>query len=101
MKNNSYLCSVNKKRERYKEQNRQNNSQLAEPVRHVKEKDASLIELGKYFYTLSQLVFGGVVLSVLLDFSDRKFLALILGLMAVIAFALMGWVLVKSGNIKN
>lgn len=78
----------------------QMNSQLEAVTERPKEKDSNLIELGKYFYTLSHLVFGGVVLVILLDFSDRKLLALVYGLLAVAMFAVMGWSLIRKGNLK-
>ena len=91
---------MNTRRERNKEQNRQINTQMSIPAKQTKEKDTNFIELGKYFYTLSHLVFGGVVIAILLDFSDRKFLMLIYGALAVVTFAIMGWFLIRKGNIK-
>ena len=63
-----------------------------------KEKNESLIELGKYFYNLSGLVFGGVILTILLDFKEDKVPLLFAGLIAMVLTAMAGWVLIKRGN---
>lgn len=60
--------------------------------------DEGLKELGRYFYSLSQLVCGGTVLTVLLDYTKEKALTLVLGMLAVVAFAIVGWMLIKRGN---
>ena len=63
-----------------------------------KEKNNNLIELGKYFYNLSSLVFGGVILAVLLDFEEDKLPLLLAGFVAMILTAITGWLLIKRGN---
>lgn len=47
-------------------------------------------ELGKYFLDLSKLVFGGIVLSQILDMTENKMLILLFGTGAVIIFAIIG-----------
>lgn len=53
-------------------------------------------ELGKYFIDISKLVFGGVVLSQVLNISQNKILIIALGLMASIIFALIGFMILKK-----
>ncbi len=55
-------------------------------------------ELGKYLIDISKLVFGGVVLSQVLNISQNKVLIIILGLMASTMFALIGFTLLRKRN---
>ena len=74
---------MSKRREKNKPQNTLNR-QLEQPGVKEKEKNESLIELGKYFYNLSGLVFGGVILTILLDFKEDKVPLLFAGLIAMV-----------------
>lgn len=77
------------------------NSQLEAVTERPKEKDSNLIELGKLFYNLASLVFGGAILTVLLDYEDRKFPVLVSSVLFMVTLALVGWTLIRRGNIKK
>ena len=91
------------RREKNKPTKPQVNQQLESVVsiQREKEKDENLIELGKFFYTLASLVFGGAILAVLLDYQDRKFPVLVSSILFMIILVLMGWTLIRRGNIKK
>jgi hypothetical protein len=77
------------------------NSQLEAVTERPMEKDPNLIELGKLFYTLASLVFGGAILTVLLDYEDRKFPILVSSILFMVILVLVGWTLIRRGNIKK
>lgn len=81
----------------------QTNKQLAvqQETAPSREKDENLIELGKFFYGLAQLVFGGGVLVILLDYDKDKVPMLMMAFLALFSFAFLGWILVKRGNNKK
>jgi hypothetical protein len=70
-------------------------------LQEEKTKDENLIELGKFFYTLASLVFGGAILAVLLDYQDRKFPVLVSSILFMVILVLIGWTLIRRGNIKK
>ena len=62
----------------------------------------NLIELGKLFYDLGKLVFGGDVLTILLDYRDDKTALLVVGVVVMVLCFVLGWILIARGNrIKN
>lgn len=75
------------------------NKQLEQ--REVKEKDESLILLGKFFYSLSGITCAGIVLVILNDFDVNKVEILSWATIAMMLLAILGWLLVKRGNIKK
>ncbi len=58
-------------------------------------------ELGKYFIDISKLIFGGVVLSQIISISENKNLVLILGIIAAIFFAIIGFIVIKERRNKK
>ena len=54
-------------------------------------------ELGNYFIDISKLVFGGSVLSAILEIKDvSNILVLFLGTTATIIFAILGFLILKN-----
>ena len=80
----------------------QTNKQLAvqQETALSREKDENLIELGKFFYGLAQLVFGGGVLGIVLDFVPEKVLDLVLSFVGTVMLAVTAWIFIKLGNKK-
>ncbi len=98
---------MTRRRERAKAQNTMNKQlQAAAPVEtpavrpaaSTTEKDEALMQLGKYFFGLSQLTFGGAVLTTVLDFESEKVSILLNGLWSTAALAAFGYTLVKYGT---
>ena len=58
-----------------------------------------MIQLGKFFFNLAQLVFGGIILTYLLEDKQDKAIIMLLAISAIILFLILGWLLVKRGNI--
>ena len=58
------------------------------------------MQLCKYFFGLSQLVFGGGVLGVVFDFSPEKAIDLAVSLVVTAMLATFGWALIKRSNRK-
>ncbi|MDR2449782.1 MAG: hypothetical protein LBD52_07475 [Prevotellaceae bacterium] len=54
-------------------------------------------KLGDFFVDIAKLVFGGVVLSVILDFEMNKTVVLLSGIVATAAIAYIGFKLYKGG----
>lgn len=77
------------------------NKQLEQPEVREKEKNESLIELGKLCYSTAQLIFGSSVLNYILDFNSEKVPTLIGGLVVMLFFIYLGWGFIKRGNIKK
>ncbi|MDD2954282.1 MAG: hypothetical protein PHC95_14210 [Parabacteroides sp.] len=48
-------------------------------------------KLGDFFIDIAKLVFAGVVLSTLLDFTEDKVLILILGIVSTVIMLIMGF----------
>lgn len=92
---------MTRRREKNKPQP-QTNKQLAvqQETAPSREKDENLIELGKFFYSLAQLVFGGGVLGIVLDFVPEKVLDLVLSFVGTVMLAVTAWVFIKLGNKK-
>lgn len=92
---------MTRRREKNKPQP-QTNKQLAvqQETAPSREKDENLIELGKFFYGLAQLVFGGGVLGIVLDFVPEKVLDLVLSFVGTVMLAVTAWVFIKLGNKK-
>ena len=55
-------------------------------------------ELGKYFVDISKLVFGGVVLSQILNVTENKTILIVLGITASVIFALLGFIILNRTN---
>ena len=53
-------------------------------------------KLGDFFIDIAKLVFGGVVLSTLLDITSDKLLVLLLGIGATIGLMLLGFKFYKN-----
>lgn len=87
------------RRDKQKAQRAQLNKQLEPTEVKPKEKDEAMIQLGKFFFNLAQLVFGGVILTNIFEMeygtSDKIFVASI----AILLFVVLGWILIKRGNI--
>lgn len=93
---------MSKRREKAKPQNTLN-SQL-EAIQYAnrpKEKNDSTIQLGKFFYSLAGMTYAGVILAVMMDFEVEKVNTLCWGTIATILLAVLGWYLVKIGNVKR
>ena len=92
---------MTRRREKNKPQP-QTNKQLAvqQETALSREKDENLIELGKFFYGLAQLVFGGGVLGIVLDFVPEKVLDLVLSFVGTVMLAVTAWIFIKLGNKK-
>ena len=71
----------------------------AEMMTHTREKNEPMIQLGKFFFNLAQLVFGGIILTYLLEDKQDKALIMLLAVSAIILFLILGWLLIKRGNI--
>ena len=65
-----------------------------------KERKEQVVELGKFFIDLAKLIFGGVILTVLLDYSSYKMSLLIAGLVALFMFVTLGYQIIRYGNSK-
>ena len=67
----------------------------------VKEKNEGLIQLGKFFYSLSGLTYAGVVLNYIIHFDKDEIVILYIGALAMAVLAITAWILVKRGNIRK
>ena len=88
------------RRERAKAQRTQLNKQLETHKKRQDEKNDNLIELGKYFYTLSSLTFGGAILTVLLEYEEERKSTLLASIIVMTIFGIIGWLLIQRGNLK-
>ena len=53
-------------------------------------------EIGKFFVDIAKLVFGGVVLSTILEIDIKnKIIVLLIGCAVTIAFAILGFIIIK------
>ena len=75
------------------------NRQLEMPME--KERNDNLIQLGKFFYSLSGLTYAGVILTKVIDFRYGDTEMLYWGVIATILLAVLAWFFVKFGNIKR
>ena len=64
-------------------------------------KGETTIENGKYLLDLSKLVFGGVILTVIVETQEFMNTLVGAGLIATVLFYLLGILLVKIGNNKK
>lgn len=58
-------------------------------------------QLATYLIDISKLVFGGVVLSQILEISENSKLILIIGIMAGMAFAVVGFLILYYASKKE
>ena len=92
---------MSKRREKNKPQQPQLNKQLEpQKIAPPKERNESLVELGRFFYDLGKLVFGSDVLTILLNYDDYKSDLLIVGIVVMVLCFILGWILIKRGNKK-
>ena len=98
----SYLMRIfamTKRRERAKAQGQlAANVQLAQAGKKTKERREHVVELGKFFIDLAKLVFGGVVLTILLDYESYKLPLFYTGIVVLVLFVELGYQLIKYGN---
>ncbi len=66
----------------------------------VKEKNESLIELGKLCYSVVGMTYAGVILKVLLEDNILDETPLWWGAAVIVIFTILGWILIKRGNVK-
>lgn len=57
-----------------------------------------IVELGKFFIDIAKLIFGGVILTILLDYRDYKMPLLISGLLTLVFFVILGTMIIKKAN---
>ena len=88
------------RRERAKAQNLQLNKQLESKVTMPKERREQVVELGKFFIDLAKLIFGGVILTVLLDYRSYKMPLLSAGLVSLAMLVILGYQIIRFGNKK-
>ena len=97
----SYLMRIfamTKRRERAKAQRQQHNLQLAQTEKKTEKRREHVVELGKFFIDLAKLVFGGVVLTILLDYESYKLPLFYTGIVVLVLFVELGYQLIKYGN---
>ena len=57
-----------------------------------------IVELGKFFIDIAKLIFGGVILTILLDYRDYKMPLLVSGLITLVFFVILGTMIIKKAN---
>ena len=77
------------------------NRQLEQLVVKEKEKNENQIQLGKFFYSIAGMTYAGSVLALVMEHESYKADDLIKGILATLLFGVIGWYLVKAGNIKR
>ena len=92
---------MNSRRDKAKKQNTALNKQL-ETVGVVQgqNENKTIIELGEFFIDLAKLVFGGVILTVLLDYREYKMPLLVSGMVFIVSFVIFGLILIDNGRKK-
>ena len=65
-----------------------------------KERKEQVVELGKFFIDLAKLIFGGVILTVLLDYQSYKMSLLMAGLVSLVMLVTFGYQIIRYGNRK-
>lgn len=99
--------TMTRRRERAKAQHTMNKplqatapveTSAASPAGSTAEKDEALSQLGKFFYSLASLTYGGAVLTTLLDYKVDKTMTLLFASWATIALAVLGHTFVKRSN---
>ena len=88
------------RRERAKAQANQLNRQLEPATVMPKERKEQVVELGKFFIDLAKLIFGGVILTVLLDYQSYKMPLLIAALVSLVMLVTFGYQVIRYGNRK-
>ena len=86
------------RRERAKAQANQLNRQLEPATVMPKERKEQVVELGKFFIDLAKLIFGGVILTVLLDYQSYKMPLLIAALVSLVMLVTFGYQVIRYGN---
>ena len=61
----------------------------------------NLLQLGKFFYALASLTYGGAVLTLLLDYDSDKSSVLVSSIVAFLLLAVLAWVTTNKGNRKK
>lgn len=92
--------AMSNRREKAKAQTSQLNKQLQSVEKKSKERIEELVELGKFFIDLAKLVFGGVILTVLMDFYPYKQPLLEAGILSMVLFLIFGYQLIRYANRK-
>lgn len=59
-----------------------------------------IVELGKFFIDIVKLIFGGVILTILLDYRDYKLPLFVSGMVTIVFFVILGTMIIKKANIK-
>lgn len=77
------------------------NKQLEATETRIKEKNENLIQLGKFFYSLSGMTYAGAVLTNLDGFKSSDAMELYWGFLAAILLGVLAWYFVYFGNIKK
>ena len=88
------------RRERAKAQANQLNRQLEPTSMMPKERKEQVVELEKFFIDLAKLIFGGVILTVLLDYQSYKMSLLMAGLVSLVMLVTFGYQIKRYGNRK-
>ena len=103
LKNSSYFCNMNARRDKQKQQRSQLNSQLeaAQQQQKVKEKNDNLIQLGKFFYSLAGMTYAGAVLTIIIGKDYFKSSEILWSIMLFFSLIILAWITVKRGNLKR
>jgi hypothetical protein len=88
------------RRKRAKAQANQLNRQLEPATVIPKERKEQVVELGKFFIDLAKLIFGGVILTVLLDYQSYKMPLLMAALVSLVMLVTFGYQVIRYGNRK-
>ena len=100
-KNLLYLCSMNARRDKQKQQANQLNKQL-EPIQiKVKEKNDDLIQLGKFFYSLAGMTYAGAILTIIIGKEYYNSTEILWSVLLFFALTMLAWITVRRGNIKR
>jgi len=92
--------AMSNRREKAKAKGQELNKQLMREEKKPRERSEQLVELGKFFIDLAKLVFGGVILTVLMDFNPYKQILLEAGLLSLVVFVSFGYQLIRLANKK-
>ena len=91
---------MSKRRERAKAQSAHPNNKMAQQETNIVRRIEQLVELGKFFIDLAKLIFGGVILTVLLEYMTYKMPLLATGLISIMMFVILGFHLISYANKK-
>ena len=97
-RNNAYLCSMNARREKAKQQNNQTNKEVIYYANPHKDKDASPWKenLGKYLIDISKYVVTGVIITSMFRDINDKSLIYILGVIVALIALIVGLILTNK-----